>query len=480
VPLETYESAEFFDQLQRIKNNAIAQPIAVTTAFFGLMGSLVGVISMLIVVVTIAPILVPFMILAGLPTMFVGRRISKIEFSFLVRATPFYRAREYLRRVLSDRDEAKEIRVFGAEPVLRARHTQRRREVEDLLEVHTRRRMRYAMVTVFLSGLALAAALIVVVWMVTTDRIALSAAGAAILAVRFLATSLDQLFRAIAGLFESSTYLADLDAFTSIPVEPPHPLSEPMPTAGTIEVTNVGFTYPGTTTEVLTDISMSIAPGEVVALVGENGSGKTTLAKLISGLYAPTEGTITWGGRKYSDMTRPEIHRNVAVIFQDFVKYQLTALDNIGLGDPSSADDEEAAREAARSANAWSYLEPLPHGLQTILSREYEGGVDLSIGQWQRVALARALRKPAALIVLDEPSASLDPRVEAELFRDIRRILQGRSALLISHRFSTVRLADRILVLRAGRLIETGTHASLMDSGGLYAELFGLQADAYQ
>ena len=479
VRLELYESPTFYDQLQRIKNNAISQPVTVTTSLFGLLGSVVGVAGLLIVVLTIAPLLVPIMLVAGLPSLILARRGSKIEFAFLVRATPIYRARQYLRTILSGRDEAKEIRVFGADGALRRRLAGRQQQYDTLLRAHTRRRIAYALGSVGLSSIFLALTLGVVVYQLTSGRIPFGAAAAAILAVRFLASGLDQLFRSIGGLFEASAYLADLDSFVNRP-QPARPAGPQVPVLGcSIELRGVGFSYPAAGRHVLDDVHLQIAAGEVVALVGENGSGKTTLAKLIAGLYAPTAGTIHWDHHNYADVNPSEIHRHVAAIFQDFVRYQLSALDNIGLGEPDRAEDEVAAREAARRANALPYLESLPSGLHTVLSREYEGGSDLSGGQWQRVALARALRKPVSLIILDEPSASLDPRAEADLFADIRTMLQGRSALLISHRFSSVRLADRIYVLQDGHIIEHGDHVALMQAGGLYAELYQLQASAY-
>ena len=479
VRLELYESPSFYDQLQRIKNNAIAQPVTVTTSLFGLLGSIVGVVGLLVVVLTIAPLLVPIMLVAGLPSLLLARKGSKIEYDFLVRATPLYRARQYLRTVLSGRDEAKEIRVFGAEGALRRRLTTRQSQYDTILRAHTKRRIVYALASVGLSSIFLGLTLGVVVYLLTSGRIPFGAAAAAILAVRFLASGLDQLFRSIGGLFEASAYLADLDSFVNRPrsARPDGPAVAALSRG--IELQGVSFAYPATARQVLRDVSLHIAAGEIVALVGENGSGKTTLAKLVAGLYAPTTGTIQWDDCDYADVSPSEIHRHVAAIFQDFVRYQLTALDNIGLGEPDRAEDEDAAREAARRANALGYLETLPSGLHTVLSREYEGGSDLSVGQWQRVALARALRKPASLVILDEPSASLDPRAEADLFADIRAMLQGRSALLISHRFSSVRLADRIYVLRDGHIIEHGDHLALMRADGLYAELYEMQASAY-
>lgn len=486
VPFEEYESPSFYDQLQRIKNNAISQPLAVTTSIFGLFGSVVTVAGLVVVVLTIAPILVPIMLVAGLPLLFLARRVSKIEFAFLVRAMPLYRTRQYLRDVLSGRDEAKEVRVFGASGALRSRHQVRRQAFERALAEHTRRRVGLALVSVFLSTVLLGSTLGVTVWLLTSGRIPIGAAAAAILAARFLATGLDQLFRSVGSLFEASTYLADLDDFVNSRIDNTNPKTEtPLPSkaigplSSGIELAGVDFTYPATDRPVLSGIDLRINAGEVVALVGENGSGKTTLAKLVASLYAPTSGRITWDATDYATLEPSEVQRHIAVIFQDFVKYQLSALDNIGLGDPDRAEDEAAAREAARRANALEFLDILPNGLHTVLSRQFDQGSDLSIGQWQRVALARGLRKSASLIILDEPSASLDPRAEAALFADIRVMLQGRSALLISHRFSSVRLADRIYVLRDGRIVESGTHDQLIALRGLYSELYALQADAY-
>lgn len=479
VSLEDYETPQFFDQLQRIRNNALSQPIGVTTAVFGLIGSTVGVVGLVAVVLAIAPLLVPVMLLAGLPTVLLSRRVSKLEFRFLVRATPIYRARQYLRDVLSGREEAKEIRVFAAESALRQRHAARRQQYESILAAHTRTRILYALVSAVFSSVFLALTLGVVVWMLISGRIPLASGAAAVLAVRFLATGLDQLFRAVGGLFESSAYLADLDDFVHRRFAPEEVSRSVAPLHHRVEVRRVDFTYPETGREVLHDVTLTVGAGEVVALVGENGSGKTTLAKVVAGLYAPTAGNVTWDGADYGDLDARAVQRQVSVIFQDFVRYQLSALDNIGLGDPDNAEDEVAARDAATRAGALDFLEDLPKRLQTVLSREYDHGADLSGGQWQRVALARALRKDASLVILDEPSAALDPRAEAQLFHDVRRVLAGRAALLISHRFSSVRLADRIYVLRDGRVVEHGDHGQLIAAGGLYAELYRLQAAAY-
>jgi ATP-binding cassette subfamily B protein len=226
-------------------------------------------------------------------------------------------------------------------------------------------------------------------------------------------------------------------------------------------------------------VHLEISRGEVVALVGENGSGKTTLAKLLAGLYSPTKGTIGWDGVDISTVDPDDLRRSVAVIFQDFIRYHLPARDNIGLGRSAAAEDVDAIREAAEHADADRFLSALPAGYETVLGPQFIGGTDLSVGQWQRVALARAFFRDAPFVVLDEPTAALDPRAEHDLFVRIRSLLSDRTVLLISHRFSSVRSADRIYVLAEGNIVEAGTHEELMSDGGIYEELFTLQAAAY-
>ena len=480
VNLEFFESPRFFEQLKRVELNAIVRPTTVTTAIFGLIGGLVGAAGLLIALLSIEPLLVPVLLLAGIPTLLLTRRASRTEFAFAVTFTPAVRVREYLRTVLAGREAAKEVRAFGADQALRARHDAASDQYLRGVRRQVRRRQAYALAVVLSSAAVLAATLGMLIYFISIGRVTVAGAGAAAIGVRLLSSRLDQLVSSIGTLFESSVFLDDLQRFLSLSVVGDSTgTGTPAPHRDEITLSGVSYTYPGSSVPAVQDVCLRIGAGEVVALVGENGSGKTTLAKLIASLYRPTEGSISWDGLDTRDLEPADVRRSVAVIFQDFMHYQLSALENIGLGEPGQVGDEAAARRAAAQAGAAGFIEELPMEYQTILSREYADGRDLSIGQWQRVALARAFRRDAPLVILDEPSAALDPRAEHELFADVRRLLHGRSALLISHRFSSVRAADRIYVLEAGRVVEDGAHAELMALGGLYSELFRLQARAY-
>ncbi|MGH3823306.1 MAG: ATP-binding cassette domain-containing protein, partial [Pseudonocardiaceae bacterium] len=328
VELELYESPGFYDQLQRVQGNALLRPITVTMSVFGLIGSAAGTVGLLLVLLIIDPLLVPVLILAGIPSVLLSRRASRLEFRFAAATSPVYRAREYLRAVLTGRDEAKEVRAFGAESALRSRHDDRSQSVLSALRRHVRHRQSYALAGVATTALALGMSLAMLVWFLSIGRITLADAGAAALGIRLLSSRLDQLFQSVAGLFESSVFLEDLDQFLGLAAVTDGRGTGTAPTLRQgIGVHNVSYTYPGSAQPVLHEVSLSIGAGEVVAIVGENGSGKTTLVKLIAGLYPPGSGNITWDGIEVSELAPPDVRRSVAVIFQDFVHYQLSALE---------------------------------------------------------------------------------------------------------------------------------------------------------
>ncbi len=480
VSLVSFETPAFFDDLQRVRANALLRPLTLTQGLVQMGSGLFGAAAVAVALVVIEPLLLPLLLLAGAPLWFLSRRSGRIEFEFMVRQTPSLRLRAYLTELLCGRDEAKEIRAFGLGPVLLRRWDRNYSRYVTDYRAHVRRRIALALASAIVTIVVTSLALAVLVWMIVRGRIALADAGAAVIAIRLLGGRIEQLFKGVGGLFESALFLRDLDAFLARTPEPRRELhAAPVAPFRELQVLDVSFRYPGSDRDALRGVSLEVRAGEVVALVGENGSGKTTLAKLLAQLFEPSAGRILWDGTDSGTLAAEELRRHVAVIFQDFARYRLTARENVGFGRADAVDDLEAIVEAARRGGAHGYLSALPEGYETVLGKEFTGGVDLSLGQWQRVAVARAFFRDAAFLVLDEPSAALDAQAEHALFEQLRELADGRALLLISHRFSTVRSADRIYVLADGEIAEHGSHDELVARGGRYAELFSLQASAY-
>lgn len=481
VGLRHFESPEFYNRLSRVQTNAMVRPYQVTQGLLGMAGSLAAAVGVGLALVSVSPILLPLVIIGGVPILLTSRRESKLEFDFSVEQSAPLRRRQYFAILQTGRDEAKEVRAFGLAPWLMQRFDSIYGAYIRDLGRHVRRRTVLAVVGQVGSALVLAVTMLVLVWLISTGRIGVAGAGAAIVAIRMLATQVQSLFRGVQMIFESGLFLDDLGEFLDLGrAEREQDVGTEAPTTfGMIGADDVRFRYPGSEHQALDGVSIRMRAGEVVALVGENGSGKTTLAKLLAGLYEPDSGTIDWDGTSIREFRPSTLRQRITIVFQDFVRYALSASENIAVGRVDEPVDDDRVRSAARSAGAADAVESLPKGYETILSRLFAGGRELSGGQWQRVALARSFYRDAPLVILDEPSASLDPRAEHELFSTLRSVLHGRTALFISHRFSTVRGADRIYVLHEGRVLEEGSHDDLMDRDGRYAELFRLQSDAY-
>ena len=468
--LVTYESTGFATALERIQQHAVTRPFAVTQGLLGLTGGLLGVLTMSGVLLGVEPLLVPLLLAAGIPAVLLARWASRTEFAYAHRLTAPFRRREYVRDLLTRRPFAAELRAFGSAGLLRERHRELNRRVDAELRGQVRRRQLIAGLTTLGVAVSLALALLAIVELVRRGRIDLPAAGAAAIAVRLLSGQLTTMFSSVGALLESAPFLADLTRFVAA-APPAPPPGDRRPLADRVALHGVRFRYPEQERPALDGVDLEIRAGEVVALVGENGSGKTTLAKIVAGLYEPDAGSRRWDG---ADVPAPDVRASTTVIFQDFVRYQLSLRDNIVVADAGRECRDAHVEHVAEQAR----VRGIP--LDTVLGRELDEGVDLSGGEWQRVALARALYRDRPLVILDEPTASLDPRAEHELFSDVRAMLGGRAALLISHRFSSTKLADRIYVLDDGRVVESGTHDELIARAGQYAELYALQSSTYR
>ncbi|HLI01864.1 MAG TPA: ABC transporter ATP-binding protein, partial [Acidimicrobiales bacterium] len=458
VALRRYDASEFYDHLQRVQVNAVSRPFALVQGLVALAGGVASGVGLAVAVIAIQPLLLPLVLIAGVPLWLATRRGGNLEFAFAVAQTPRLRLRMYLQLVLSGRDEAKEIRAFGIGPALRARYDGVYDTYLGDLRHHVRRRAVLAAASGLGAALVLALSMFAVVWMVAHHDLTLAAAGAALVAVRLIGGQVTSVFSSVQQVFESGLFLDDLDRFLEIervPVEAATGRPAAPATFSKLEAHHLTFTYPGGPAPAVQDVDLELRQGQVVAIVGENGSGKTTLAKLLAGLYGPDTGTIRWDGMDVAGYDGVSLRRRIGVLFQDFARYQLSVRANIGLGRPELNEQDPEIETAAERAGADRFVRRLPGGYDTILSRAFAGGHELSGGQWQRVGLARAFYRDAPFVILDEPSSALDPRAEYELFNTLRRLLAGRTVLYISHRLSTVREADRIYVMDGGRVAES-------------------------
>jgi ATP-binding cassette, subfamily B, bacterial len=481
--LARFEDPSFHDRLQRAIVNASIRPLQMTNGLLAVGTALTGVVAVGAVLLVIDPLFFVLGLIAGIPIILASLRVGRALYRFAVQQTPTDRERTYIQGLLVEKDPAKEIRAYEMAWFLRARFAALYERRIQALRHLVRRRAVQGVIGGGLTAVVSGGVLGLLIFFVSEGDVSLAGAGAAAAALILLGTQLQGLASGVGQLYESALFIQDFNNFVQVELAPGTSQftgTAPAPAhVGHVSVRDLTFTYPSRREPSLKDINIDIGPGQVVALVGENGSGKTTLAKLLAGLYQPQAGRITWGGQDVAATDITQVRTRVAVLFQDFVKYFLSARENISMGRWERADDRAAVEQAAVRSGAHKFIEALPHGYETYLGPQFFGGSDLSTGQWQRVALARAFFRDAELIILDEPTASLDPRAEAALFAAVRELFSGRSVVLISHRFATVRLADRIYVLEAGRLIENGDHDELMARNGLYAELFTMQASAF-
>lgn len=476
-----YERPAYHDQLRRAQLAATSRPIAMVQGLTGWLGALTTVVGVGAVLIVIEPLLVALLVVGAVPVWLTSRWASQAMYRWAIAQTENDRQRNYLFLLLSHRDHAAELRAFSLAGFFRRRLDDIYRARLTSLAALVRRRVLISALGGTFSAALTLATLVLLVWLVVHGHLALAAAGTAAGAVVLMGEQLHGLSSGSGSIYENTLYMQDFTTFMQRWGERRRPVEEQpaLPAFGRLQAVDVRFTYPSRTEPALDGVSVEIDRGEVVALVGENGSGKTTLAKVLAGLYQPGGGHILWDGQDLATIDPDRVRQATAVIFQEYGQYWMSAADNISIGQVERAGDRAAVVEAARRARADGFIEQLPRGYDNVLGSEYFGGANLSLGQWQRIALARAYFRDAPFVILDEPTASLDPKAEAALFESIRTLYAGRSVLLISHRFASCRSADRIYVLEQGRVVESGSHDQLMARDGRYAEMFRLQAAAY-
>jgi len=483
LDLAYYENSQFFDKLHRAQREAPTRPVRIVdglsqVARNGLM--LIGAFALL---ATFHWSVVLAVLAASMPVLIHRLRHAENLYSLQHAKTNVDRASRYLNQVLTSVDTAKEVRVFGFGPLLIDRFTHLRLSIRTGLRQLSFVGQRRRFITESVAGLVGFTALGYIAYSAFEGATTLGELVMYFGAFQVAMGALRPTLAGLADLYENTLFLSSLYEFLEVPPtvsDPQSPKPSPTPWRAGLAVERVSFHYPGTDALVLDSISLDIRAGEVVALVGRNGSGKTTLTKLLCRLYDPNAGRITIDGTDVRDFAAVDLRRQISVIYQDFGRYHMTARENIRLGSPELSPDDPIIVAAARWAGIHDELMQLPQGYDTTMSRMLADGEELSIGQWQKLALARAYVRRSQLIILDEPTSSLDAAAEFAFFERFREMAQGRSALIISHRFSTVRIADRVFVLDGGRIVEQGTHASLVAANGLYADLYRKQASYYE
>lgn len=482
LDLVSFEDPVFYDKLERARRQATGR-LGMLAAVAGMCQQLVTLVILSAGIVWFSPWFLPLLTLALVPVFLGETRFAMLSYSLMFRWTPERRQLDYLRMLGASNTSAKEVKIFGLAEFL----TGRARTLFDQFYDENRKlvikRAVSGTLLNFLPTLGYYSAYAIILY--RTLGGSLSVGDLTFLTAAFARSRglMEQIFSTFSNVAEQALFLEDLfDFFRTEPsiTSPPDALPAPRPILRGYEFQNVSFAYPGSSKLVLDGVSFRIGAGERVALIGENGAGKTTIVKLLARLYDPVDGQILLDGVDLREYNVEDLRREIGVIFQDYMRYDMTAAENIGLGRIEALEDRDRITSAAEKARADSVIEKLPGAYEQMLGRRFDGGLDLSAGQWQKIALARAYMRNAQVLVLDEPTASLDARAEYEVFQQFSALTRGRMAVLISHRFSTVRMADRILVLEAGRILEQGSHEQLLTAGGRYSELFELQAAGYR
>jgi ATP-binding cassette, subfamily B, bacterial len=482
LDLLAYEDPTFYDRLERARVQATDR-LYMIQAIGRLIQQVITTITLSVSIMVFSPWLLLLLVVGVIPA-FVG----ETHFAFLgyaknFRQTPIRRQLDYLRVLGGSKEAAKELKLFGLRDFLTGRFKGLSTQVYEEDIALARRKMGWGAVLSAIGTAGYYTAYVFAVWRTVTGVFSFGTLSLLANAIREASSNLQQTFSTLSTIADQALFLTDLIAFFEMrpTIESkPNALPAPRPIRRGFEFQNVSFRYPGSSRLVLNKLNFHLHPGERVALIGENGEGKTTIVKLLTRLYDPAEGQVLLDGVDLREYSLEDLYREIGVIFQDFMRYEMTARENIAVGRIEQIDNAQLLEQSAQKSLADGVVRKLPSGYEQMLGRRFDGGVDLSGGEWQKVALARAYLRDSQVLILDEPTSALDARSEYEVFQRFAELTAGKMALFISHRFSTVRMADRIVVLENGRIAEEGDHDALTQLGGRYAEMFELQAASYR
>ncbi len=482
LDLTTYEDPDFYDRLERARVQATDR-LAMIQQMGRLFQQVITTIVWSIQLVWYSPWLLLLLIVGVAPSFLAETHFAFLGYAKNFRQTPVKRIMDYLRIIGGSKEAAKELKLFNLSDYITSRFTGLSEQIyEENVEL-SRKKLLVGGLLSLVGTCGYYGGYLYAIVEAVHGRYSIASFSLITIAIQQSSANLQQVFSIASGIADQALFLTDLIAFFDIQPtvqSKPNALAAPTPIRRGFEFRNVSFAYPGTERRVLKNFNFTIEPGERIALIGENGQGKTTVVKLLTRLYDPTEGQILLDGVDLRDYALDDLHREMGVIFQDFMRYEMTVRENIGVGHVEVPHNDEDIALAAQKSLAAEVVKKLPGGYDQMLGRRFVSGLDLSGGEWQRIALARAYLRDAQLLILDEPTAALDAKSELEVFERFAELTSGKMALLISHRFSTVRMADRIVVLAGGRLVEEGSHQQLMALGGQYAEMFEMQAASYR